>query len=78
MRIAGYSAATALKVRCQRSCPCRMALDLSLISTSRRPWVAANSKAARMMRSTPLRVFISASIATSSGVSRLNCPPMPV
>ncbi len=30
------------------------------------------------MRSTPLRVLISCSIATSSGVPRLNCPPMPV
>jgi hypothetical protein len=41
----GYSAATSVKVRCQRSPTKRITLDLSAITTLRRPRAAANSKA---------------------------------
>ena len=54
-----------------------MALDLSLMHTDLRPCSRAYSKAARMIRSTPLRVFTSSWIATSSGVSFLKIPPAP-
>ena len=39
-------------------------------------WPRANSKAWRTMRSTPLRVLRSISVATSSGVSFLKLPPI--
>jgi hypothetical protein len=54
-----------------------MAFDLSAMCTTGCPCRLAYSKAARMIRSTPLRVLTSSLIATSSGVPRLNCPPMP-
>ncbi len=54
-----------------------MTFDLSAISTLRLPFAFAHSKAARMMRSTPLRVLTSSWIATSSGVPFLKLPPMP-
>ena len=73
----GYSAATALKTRCQRSWAWISTFDLSAITTSRAAACAcANSKAWRMMRSTPLRVLRSISVATSSGVSFLKLPPI--
>ena len=52
-----------------------MTFDLSLIITSRRPFATAYSKAARMIRSTPLRVWISSWIATSSAHPFLKLPP---
>ena len=52
-----------------------MTFDLSAISTSRRPFLTAKSKAARTIRSTPLRVWSSSCTAISSGVPFLKLPP---
>ena len=52
-------------------------LDLSAITTLRAARArCANSKAWRTMRSTPLRVLRSISVATSSGVPFLKLPPI--
>ena len=72
----GYSGATDLKTRCHRSWAWTRTFDLSAIATFVRPWVRACSKAWRMIRSTPLRVLRSTSVATSSGVSFLKWPPI--
>ena len=73
----GYSLATSQKQRCQRSWAKRMTFDLSLMQTSFLPWATAQSKAARMIRSTPFRVWISSWMATSSAVPFLKLPPQP-
>ena len=54
-----------------------MALLLSAMHTLVSPRACANSKAWRMIRSTPFQVLISSWIATSSSVPGLNRPPMP-
>ena len=74
--MAGYSAATALKTRCQRSWAWMRTLDLSAMVTRLRPVASAKAKAWRTMRSTPLRVLTSTSVATSSAVSFLKLPPI--
>ena len=71
-----YSEATARNTRCQRSWAWMRTFDLSAITTRVRPRARANSKAWRTMRSTPLRVLRSISVATSSGVSFLKLPPI--
>jgi Na+/proline symporter len=75
--IRGYSLATSKKTRCQRPWACCMTFDLSAISTALRSCSTAQSKAARQIRSTPFRVWISSWIATSSGVPFFRFPPAP-
>ena len=50
--------------------------DLSAMHTFVRPCARAYSNAWRMIRSTPLRVLRSTSVATSSGVPFLKWPPI--
>ena len=75
--ISGNSSRTCLNTRCQRSCPKVSAFDLSLMHTRFSLRAFAYSKAYRMMRSTPLRVFRSSCTAISSAVPFLKFPPIP-
>lgn len=73
----GNSFPTSVATSSQRTIPLRWALLLVTTVSSFRGRLAAVSKANRMIRSTPCRLKIAVSVATSQGKPRWDRPPCP-
>ena len=73
----GNCAATSAAISSHITMPWRWALDLVTTVSSLRGRERASAKAKRMMRSTPARVNMETSVATSSGSPRCTRPPTP-